>query len=81
MGLAHPAEGAHRGPEIHVVASHQEPATATPELRDALAIGFSQAIADVNREQPDLVKITLPRQRRVDARHFGAKRITLRSCL
>ena len=42
-----------------MIASRQDAATALAKARDPLAIGYSQPLAGIDREQPQLVKLSL----------------------
>jgi hypothetical protein len=57
--LADPAEGADGAAQIHVVAGDQKAAAAFVEGVDGGAFLRVQAIADIDREEPELIEIAV----------------------
>src|SRR5258708_692848 len=56
---ADPAEGAQRNSQVLMIARRHDSAAALAKAGDALAIGHTQPIAVIDREQPKLVKVRL----------------------
>jgi hypothetical protein len=57
MCLPDASKRADRRPQIHMVACDKKPTATPPESAYPLAIFDRQTVADVNRKQPDFVKV------------------------
>jgi PAS domain S-box-containing protein len=59
VGVAHPADRAHGGSEVLVIAGNEESATAFAESRDGRAFTGTQARPGVDGDEPHLIEIGL----------------------